>query len=288
MTVTVHRYGGRDVSRTERTWGGLRFAMARWKVGGEAEGLTHRSEHQIFVTLAGAGGRTAAEIEGERRYEGTEFPGAVTFIPSTRRRWSRYEGDGIHYASILLDPDLLGPVEGIPAGVTFTGFTNRPDPFVHQVVLALGEEARQGGAAGGLFADSVAGTLTLHLLRRYSTLAPRATRRPPPPLSGAALRRVLDHLHDDLGGDLRVATLADLAGVDRYRFARRFKAATGLTPHRYVTERRLERAARLLRSDADLPIADIAHRVGFSSQSHLTTAFRRRYGTTPHAYRQTF
>jgi AraC family transcriptional regulator len=99
---------------------------------------------------------------------------------------------------------------------------------------------------------------------------------------------VLDHIHGNLGEDLRLDGLAAVAGMDRHHFARAFKAATGTPPHRYVTERRLELAARLLRERADPPhaIADIAYRVGLSSQSHLTTAFRRRYGATPHAYRR--
>ncbi|REE99635.1 helix-turn-helix domain-containing protein [Thermomonospora umbrina] len=286
MTATVHRYGGDDLGRTERTWGALRFALARWRVDGEAEGLTRRSEHQLFVTLPGSGGWTVAELEGERRHEGPECPGATTFIPGSRRRWSHYEGEGIAYASIRLDPDVLGPLEELPAQVDFIGFTNRPDPFVHHLVHVLAEETRRGEDAGDLFADGVAGALMLHLLRRHSDAAPRALRRPTPPMPGAVLRRVLEHLHDNLGEDLRIATLADLAGVDRYRFGRCFKAATGLSPHRYVLERRLERAAGLLRADGRRPIADIAHQVGFSSQSHLTTAFRRRYGTTPHAYRR--
>ncbi|MFD0202954.1 MULTISPECIES: helix-turn-helix transcriptional regulator [Saccharothrix] len=74
--------------------------------------------------------------------------------------------------------------------------------------------------------------------------------------------------------------------MGRDRFGRAFKAATGTSPHRYVTQRRVERAAELL-ARTDLPIAEIALRVGLASQSRLTTVFRTAIGATPHTYRTT-
>jgi AraC family transcriptional regulator len=73
--------------------------------------------------------------------------------------------------------------------------------------------------------------------------------------------------------------------MDRHHFGKAFKAATGLPPHRYVMEQRVARATELL-AGSDLPIAEIAHVVGMSSQSHLTNVFRRLVGDTPHSYRR--
>ena len=58
----------------------------------------------------------------------------------------------------------------------------------------------------------------------------------------------------------------------------------GMTPTNYIIERRLERAKELMQ-ETDLPIADIALRSGFSSQSHFTTSFRRFVGVTPSSFR---
>ena len=69
-----------------------------------------------------------------------------------------------------------------------------------------------------------------------------------------------------------------------FHFCRAFKQAFGETPHRYVIQRRLDRAAALLRG-SDLSIAQIAYKVGMSSQAHLTTLFRKHRGTTPRAFR---
>lgn len=275
--------GGRYLQQREHRWPGVGLELARWRGGPATEGVCHLPEHLLFVTLGGVTSRTEARIEDGQRYAGADFPGAVTFIPANRRREARH-GDGVlDYATIRLDPGQ------VPAGfgddVEFAGFTNRPDPLVRQLALALREEAAAGGVAGQLFVDGVATTLALHLLRHYSSVATdRST--PAPTLTGARLRRVLEHIRDDLGGDLRLARLADIAGLDRHQFGRAFKQATGLPPHQYVRQRRVERAAELL-SRSDRPIAEIAHAVGMSSQSHLTTVFRRLLGETPRAYRLT-
>ncbi|MFI0350464.1 helix-turn-helix domain-containing protein [Actinomadura sp. 9N407] len=290
----VHEYGGRDLWRRSLEWGGLGVEHVRWRTADDVEGLTQRPDHLVFVTLSGTGGRTTAVVDGERRSESVDFPGATTFIPATRRRWTRYRKGTITYAAVRLDPghlDALGAsgALGDLSRIEFAAHTNRSDPFLHQVATTLVEGPAVHCAADQLFADSVATTVMLHLLRRYSSLAPSSGavhRRSPARLEGTALHEVLDHIHENLGESLRLDALAAVAGMDRHRFSRAFKAASGTSPHRYVTERRLERAARLLRERTDLPIADIAYQVGLASQSHLTTAFRRRYGATPRSYRQ--
>ena len=67
---------------------------------------------------------------------------------------------------------------------------------------------------------------------------------------------------------------------------RAFKQSMGMTPTNYIAERRIEGATKLLQ-ETDLPIAEIALRSGFSSQSHFTTSFRRVAGATPRAFRAT-
>ncbi|MEV5829828.1 AraC family transcriptional regulator [Spirillospora sp. NPDC052242] len=285
--AVVHEYGGRDLWRRSADWDGLGVDHVRWRVADGTEGLTRRPDHLLFVTLACRGGHTTAAVEGERPVESADFPGATTFIPAGRARRTLYRDSTITYAALRLAPDLpeaLGPL-GDPARIEFVPHTNRPDPFLHQMASVLVERTAEGGggAADRLFADSVATAVLLHLVRRYSGGAARQV--VPARLDGRTLRGVLDHIEDRLGEDLRLDVLAGVAGMDRYGFARAFRAATGVPPHRYVTERRLERAARLLRGRADLSIADIAYQVGLSSQSHLTTAFRRRYGATPARYR---
>ena len=76
-----------------------------------------------------------------------------------------------------------------------------------------------------------------------------------------------------------------MAGLSPNYFLHAFKQSTGQTPHRYLTELRIARACELLQNP-HRSIVDISLAVGFSSQSHLTTVFRRFMKTTPAAYRQ--
>jgi AraC family transcriptional regulator len=78
--------------------------------------------------------------------------------------------------------------------------------------------------------------------------------------------------------------MASEVNVSPVYLVRAFKGAVGEAPHRYVLSRRIERAKELLR-DAELSIVEIALATGFSSQSHLSSWFRRFVGVSPAVYR---
>jgi AraC family transcriptional regulator len=96
---------------------------------------------------------------------------------------------------------------------------------------------------------------------------------------------VAGHVRERLGEDLALADLAALVGLSPYHFARAFKASTGSAPHRYLMERRVERAKELLATTGQ-SVTEIAHACGFASSQHLATVFRRFVGTTPKQYRR--
>jgi len=86
---------------------------------------------------------------------------------------------------------------------------------------------------------------------------------------------------------LSVADLARAARLSPAHFSREFRRTFGETPHQYLLTRRLERAAALLRT-TDGTVADICSAVGLSSVGSFTTSFRRMFGHTPLAYRDSF
>jgi AraC-like DNA-binding protein len=102
--------------------------------------------------------------------------------------------------------------------------------------------------------------------------------------SPAAMRRVREYVDAHLGGSMDLATLAGVAGVSIHHFARGFKHSAGLTPHHYLTQKRVERAQDLL-AHTDLSLSEIAYAVGFSDQSHLARHFRQMLGVTPGQFR---
>jgi AraC family transcriptional regulator len=101
-----------------------------------------------------------------------------------------------------------------------------------------------------------------------------------PGLSRRQLRRVSDFIEANLGEELTLAVLVEVARLSPWHFSRCFKRATGLTPHGYVTRRRMERAKVLLGSRGG-SIAEIAIAVGFKSVASFTTCFGREVGVTP-------
>jgi transcriptional regulator GlxA family with amidase domain len=112
----------------------------------------------------------------------------------------------------------------------------------------------------------------------------RLDRLPGRGLSSQVLRRTIEYVEENLAGDLSLAEIAGAANMSPRHFSRLFKEAVGLPPHRYVVERRVERAKELLLG-TDLPIAEVVRGVDFSSQSHLHFHVKRLLGATPASLR---
>jgi AraC family transcriptional regulator len=156
--------------------------------------------------------------------------------------------------------------------------------LIRQIGLALLREALTSEPVGRLYAESLTQTLALHLVRHYS-VSRRAPEMFRGGLSGYKLGRAKDFINEHLEQDLTLAGIAESVGLSQFHFARAFKLTTNITPQRYLTERRVERAKQLL-SESDLPLVEISAQVGFKSQSHFTTLFRRFTGTTPKTWRE--
>ena len=103
-------------------------------------------------------------------------------------------------------------------------------------------------------------------------------------LAPSAMRRIRDYVELHLSETIDLSTLATVAGLSMHHFARQFKQSAGVTPHHYLTQKRLELAQALL-TKTELPLSEIAYTAGFSDQSHLARHFRHTLGTTPRAFR---
>ena len=99
-------------------------------------------------------------------------------------------------------------------------------------------------------------------------------------------RAVTAYIEEHLAEPISLATLARLARLSPYYFCRAFKRSLGLPPHRYHSNRRIERAKLLLAQPAP-SVTDIGLIVGYSETSSFTTAFHKATGITPTAYRRT-
>lgn len=104
-------------------------------------------------------------------------------------------------------------------------------------------------------------------------------------LSPAALRRVQLYVEANLAGEVQLPRLAARAGLSTFHFARAFRTTVGITPRKYVEERRIEKARQLLET-SDLSLAQVALACGLGTQSRFTTTFRRATGLTPAVVRR--
>ena len=99
------------------------------------------------------------------------------------------------------------------------------------------------------------------------------------------LKRVTAFIHANLAETLQLCDLAALSGLSPSHFGRAFKGSTGLPPHRWHLNQRIERARAML-ADAEASLADVACATGFADQSHFTRVFSRTVGMSPGAWRR--
>jgi AraC family transcriptional regulator len=158
------------------------------------------------------------------------------------------------------------------------------DQVIDRIGLLGRKELSEGGIGGRLYAEGLGTALAVHLLRQYGT-SPRAPVIYKGGIASRSLQRVISYINANLQEALSLPELARIAKLSPHHFATAFKASTGTSPHRYVIERRLERARDLLRRN-QYSISEIAYAVGFSSQSHLTAHFRQTAGLTPRGFRE--
>ncbi|RWR28404.1 AraC family transcriptional regulator [Sinirhodobacter populi] len=132
-----------------------------------------------------------------------------------------------------------------------------------------------------VYAESLVGSIVAGLLDLPPEGAPRAAGG----LTAAQMRRLTRHVAAHGDRRLSVGEMAAMVGLSESWFSAVFRKTTGKTPLQWQTEQRIDAARRLL-LEGDLPLADIAARLGFSDQAHLTKTFRRVAGETPAAWRR--
>jgi AraC family transcriptional regulator len=160
------------------------------------------------------------------------------------------------------------------------------DPLIQQIALALKTELATAGEDSQLYADSMASALGAHLLRHYG-VKNSTVKEYCGGLTNYQLKIVIEYIQEHLDQNLSLDLLASLINISPHYFACLFKQSTGKSPHKYITNCRLEKSKVLLRQQ-NLSIAFICQEVGFKNQSHFTRVFRQHYQITPKAYQNLF
>lgn len=219
-------------------------------------------------------------MDGHQR-QGVRLHGQYCVVPAgASTRW--VVSQPARSLLLRLTPSLLGETSqamGLGSGALLAPAIHVRDPQVERIGWMMQAEDHDAYPGGRLFADSLASALATRLLTLQSRRALTADTKGRA-LPGWRLRRVQDYVEAHLNEPLSLLELAAVAGYSASHFKALFKQATGVPVHRYVLERRVERA-RVLLLQGEQRIGDIALAAGFSHASHMARCLRRELGISP-------
>lgn len=274
------------LSSRQLNWNGILVEQCQYSPSADEAKSPALSEHRLILPL----GPPAPLIQkrDSRLHESILQKGDSIFVPagyssswrSPRRDTNRPKKQQLH---IWLKPELIKQAaEASEIDIDRLGLVNsfgQQDTQLHHIAMLLLAELQSDNIMGRLCVESLTQVLVIHLLRHYSTFT-RPITSENRSLSHTRLQQAIEYIHAHLDRELSLAEVAGVINISPTYFASLFKRATGISPHQYVIQQRVERAKFLLLK-TDLAIADIALQVGFSSQSHLTRHFKHITGVTP-------
>ncbi|HEX5153648.1 MAG TPA: AraC family transcriptional regulator [Parafilimonas sp.] len=126
--------------------------------------------------------------------------------------------------------------------------------------------------------------LMAYIMSRYSTLQSAGEKRSPYYQSN--LETLKEYINDNIGDKLLLKDLSRVSAISPFHLLRIFTCNTGITLHKYITVKRIERSKQMLRNKHQ--IGDISYTLGFSDQSHFTRHFKKMVGTTPAEFQRSF
>ncbi len=158
------------------------------------------------------------------------------------------------------------------------------DPVVYHLGKALLPSLEQPEHTSKIFLDHILHALNCHFVCSYGG-AKKAAPQFRGGLSSRQMRRATELLEAHLDGNIALHQVAEACELSVSHFARAFRQTFHRPPHKWLTERRVDRARDLM-TNSRLSIADIAIRCGFADQSALNRSFKRIYGITPGIWRR--
>lgn len=278
---------------TGSDWAGLPLRIGHFPGSGSVEGL-HTDTDAVLVWVGGPSEVTityrdpASDAALEHHFE--RYSGMMDLLPrgTTLHRvdWHGRPSTctSVNFPEVTLQALCSIPGAGLPAdqGPQF----GLVDAHVVDLVHRLREQAEGQDYFGAVYVQSLSLALASYVSARYGQGVKNEPAPRPATLSNIQKKQIEAFVETELASNFGLMDLASIVGYSPDHFARLFKHAFHQSPYQYVLARRIERAMAMLR-DESLPIAEIAAACGFSNQGHFTTAFKRRTGTTPGAYRKT-
>lgn len=239
-------------------------------------------EHAFLINLKGEATVGEDFVQGRRVTFTPRRPGSIAFVPA-QCEWTGWdEGDATGtYLFVSVNAKFVARsigsehIAGLQPAI---GFRNA---MIEASLQKIGAELKSPDQISVIMVESQAVQLFVQLLRLNGLGIEPAKGG----LSSFDLKRVIAIIESRVAHPPSLDELAGEIGISRRHFFRAFKQSTGKSPHAYVAEHRMQRAAGLLRA-TDLSATEIALECGFASSSHFTVAFKRAYGAGPSEFRR--
>jgi AraC family transcriptional regulator len=230
--------------------------------------------------------RHSCSLAGSPPYSATCRAGGVTVVDLRHDPHCELQGpfDALHYYVPSRTLDEFAQEHGASRIETLSWNSNRQDPFVSTLSNVLLAAVEQDRVANELFLDQLALSLLAHFAQTYGGMRIR----------GASVEGGLAPWQESRAKEMMRArfasklTIADVAADCRLtasHFARAFRKTTGVAPHKYLSDLRIEEAKRVMLM-TKLPLADTALICGFGDQSYFTRVFSRTVGCSPGTWRR--
>lgn len=234
-------------------------------------------------------------VDGQTLLDG-DVPAGTTILSGPDRRHSRaiYRRD-FDIVRVFVPQFALAECftaatgHAAPSRIALFHARQSDDIVLRHLMMTLIRAADEGTPLSPPFLDSMGTTFAAHLIGQYAhntvDRAPETARRSLSPLAPWRLKRATSFVEANLTRPISLVDLSTAAGLSRMHFAAQFRSATGVSPHTYVLQRRIETAKQLLQ-DPQRTIRNVAFAVGFKSEAHFVNVFRRLVGDSPGRWRR--
>jgi AraC-like DNA-binding protein len=268
-----------------RYWNGITADLWEVECAAYAGGHYVARDPRLFILLDQRGrGRPVVKLSPKSRgtpQDSNQSP--ISYIPAEMDLWLDIaDVQYVRHLDIHFDADILG--RRLMEDINPKKLKDPQLLFSDQRVMALAgliaAEISNPEPLHDLYGDGLALALVIDVLKMVK-VPPRRRGT----LAVAQLRRTTDFITENCMRNIRLQELADLTGLSPSHFSHLFKASTGMAPHDWQMNARLERAKALLASDV-CALTEVAAETGFSDQAHFTKVFRKHVGTTPARWRK--
>ncbi|MGA5543764.1 helix-turn-helix domain-containing protein [Mycobacterium sp. NPDC051198] len=266
------------LSETRVATGGMSVRFATEEIHSTTEWCCLDEDHHLlFVHRAGKVRSMETDLDWGPSGRVLPKAGDIWVVPVGDECAALVEGDTVDTCEIAI-PDVL-----LEAPTLVPRIKHR-NPLIHEMVERIYAVADRDVPGTRLLTDSVGETLRLVIARTCAENPPPPAERRPDTLDATTRSKVIEFLEDSIDSAITLETVAGQANMPVAVFITAFRAAFHTTPYQYLLDLRFERAKHLLRYTSRT-IAEISALVGFSRPSHFSSAFRRRVGVSPRAYR---